>query len=161
MINKAEVAYWLMIKYINITICVVNENPEKPLNDHVDQPFEEAKEVTQVALQCIAWLLDKCNCRLFILVWMWSYRWMRLNRSKGHREREQEGLYFLSWIMNKLLFQRIYTSLGFKMHRIQYQREEGKERHALNTFDCQLLIEVLQRSNYVTLHMTSATYVWK
>lgn len=43
-----------MIKYINITICVVNENPEKPLNDHVDQPFEEAKEVTQVALQCIA-----------------------------------------------------------------------------------------------------------
>ncbi|KAL1825235.1 hypothetical protein ACET3Z_012013 [Daucus carota] len=26
----------------------VNENPEKPLNDHVDQPFEEAKEVTQM-----------------------------------------------------------------------------------------------------------------
>lgn len=48
MINKAEDAFWL-IKYLNITIRVADELQEKRHDDHVEQPCEEAKKVTQVA----------------------------------------------------------------------------------------------------------------
>lgn len=48
MVSKTEVAFWL-IKYLNITIGVVDELQEKRHDDHVDQPCEEAKEVNQIA----------------------------------------------------------------------------------------------------------------
>lgn len=48
MMDKTEVTFWL-IKYIYVTIHVEDEFQEIHHNDHVDQPFEEAKEVTQVA----------------------------------------------------------------------------------------------------------------